>query len=760
MLWIGRQTPKNAWPNTSSPRDLWPWFGGFCFAIFILNTTPLYLLVANNNIGVAQRMRRKVFSVFVGVCSLLLPLVSPATPQARAETSETSWQPQRIVLSEINWGGSSTSTADEWLEIANISNADVDVSGWMLSGVAAGGTSLFLPDSTVIEPYGTLLVSNYPAYDGKTTLAVEPQIITASVSLSNSDMNILLSDTQGTVIDSVVDAGALSFGSSSPHASMERSLDDYSWFTATTTANLLDVTQLGTPGIAAFPVASGDVSVSDSAASSSCSCNASNSVETDTDPLPETTGAEQAVTTSSNVTSTTTTTSTASDNSTSTTSTAPAHYATGVVIINEFMSRPSSGDEWVELYNTTSASIALDGWTIEDASGKAIALSGTLPSYEFGVASHASGYLNNEGDSIILIDPSGNTIDMIVYGTDAIGAPQAGMTSSRYNGGLWEADTSPTPYATNTISSSSSTTQNEESTPENVSANTPPEDPSYTQDSPDQTQPDDAEVATEEPSQSPITNVVALRAEYLNQRAQQLREQETADKESSAMLVEIDDVPALQEGDILQTTGTIVALPDVFGRQIMFLDGLEIYLHSSAWPALAEGDVVTVVGAVDDKDGNKRLKIQSANSLTPIDQAVVSPRDIQGVELDSSLHAYLVRLQGKITVKTSTELTLLADDGTNIKVRDASAGGSFAALGKGDTVEITGVVRSKDGVTRIYVRNATDIRTMGSEVIASSAQQSAPGHGRGGSPVLGGGILSGGVGALAWWYIRAKKFLG
>src|SRR5690349_12326468 len=48
------------------------------------------------------------------------------------------------------------------------------------------------------------------------------------------------------------------------------------------------------------------------------------------------------------------------------TSVHPAHAATANILINEFMPAPSSGAEWVELFNPTGEAIAIGGWKIVD----------------------------------------------------------------------------------------------------------------------------------------------------------------------------------------------------------------------------------------------------------------------------------------------------------------------------------------------------------------------------------------------------------
>ena len=104
----------------------------------------------------------------------------------------------------------------------------------------------------------------------------------------------------------------------------------------------------------------------------------------------------------------------------------------GDVVINEISwagSLDNSNDEWIELYNTTSAAIDLTGWYIED-DGVALAAfeSGSVPAHGYfliedseAVTSVAADALMgfsfaNTGDSLILRDAGGIVIDSVNAG--------------------------------------------------------------------------------------------------------------------------------------------------------------------------------------------------------------------------------------------------------------------------------------------------------------------------------------------------------
>ncbi len=93
----------------------------------------------------------------------------------------------------------------------------------------------------------------------------------------------------------------------------------------------------------------------------------------------------------------------------------PVALATNHLTINEFVSDPSSGNEWVEIFNPTENNIELPGCYIFDGSNTKKILSGTIYSNDFYVLEITSSLLNNDGD-VIVLNCSSQIIDKVAYG--------------------------------------------------------------------------------------------------------------------------------------------------------------------------------------------------------------------------------------------------------------------------------------------------------------------------------------------------------
>lgn len=118
--------------------------------------------------------------------------------------------------------------------------------------------------------------------------------------------------------------------------------------------------------------------------------------------------------------------------------------AFSAAVINEFLanpSGPSSEDtEWIELYNTDSLPIDLGGWKLDDeeggstpftiASGSSIAVGGFLV-FEKTTTKIA---LNNSGDTVRLLKPSGDVWDSYSYASIS---EDVSVGRSSDGGGSW-----------------------------------------------------------------------------------------------------------------------------------------------------------------------------------------------------------------------------------------------------------------------------------------------------------------------------------
>ena len=121
----------------------------------------------------------------------------------------------------------------------------------------------------------------------------------------------------------------------------------------------------------------------------------------------------------------------------------------GTITLSEFMPNPSGGSEWAEVYNPNTFELNISGWKIDDIEGGSspftIPADTKINAKSYKVFSFSS-KLNNSGDSIRLLNPSGVVTEKYDFGDT-----QKGLSFAKDTKGAWQLTTSPTPGSANKI---------------------------------------------------------------------------------------------------------------------------------------------------------------------------------------------------------------------------------------------------------------------------------------------------------------------
>jgi hypothetical protein len=91
------------------------------------------------------------------------------------------------------WMGSSASSADEWIELFNRADREIDLSGWTITRLTDQGEQLMVKIEQGVIPAGQVfLIANYPPDHENSRLAVQAQLVDPAVSLPNSKLQLRL----------------------------------------------------------------------------------------------------------------------------------------------------------------------------------------------------------------------------------------------------------------------------------------------------------------------------------------------------------------------------------------------------------------------------------------------------------------------------------------------------------------------------------------------------------------------------------------
>jgi hypothetical protein len=660
-----------------------------------------------------------------------------------------------VVISEINWAGSASSNADEWLELYNGSSETVDLGGWILAGAATSGDALAIEEGTELGVGEVLLISNYAAGSEKSTLTVERSLVTSNLSLSNSGLEIYLAMADGTVVDQVNDQ----VGSSNPFVSMERDLETLEWLPATESMNLNDTDQLGTPGFVEETEVeefeeSEVVEGSDTAASSSVEEVTSTTdacmydiavlqdeieqleallalaVEPQIDEESVWETDESGGKEPEEVTEEAEESEQEEKVEEEAIEASPIPYQPKDVLINEFVSNPEDGTEWIELLFMKD--VDLDGWTVVDDKGKTTMLEGVYEAEDFLVIESPKGQLNNGGDSVLLYDGTEQLIDSITYGEDRP-APEKGEALARTLDNEWALTTNLTPGERNMFPVI------------------------YTEQVIDQDSTDEEEVHTETESEVEINDTEEEITHIVVDIAEVAEENVNTDGIDTE-----DDVAYV--GD--SASGVVTALPGTFGKQIAFIGGQQLYFYHADWPELALGDVVSVSGEFSTARGESRLKISSAEDIVVTGSEDLEPHDVDISTIATIEDGTLVRVHGSYISRDGDRLTIEDDTGSLIVFAHANSGISWSHF-QSSELAIIGIVRTVDGETRLYPRSVEDVvEVIEEEARGASEYQTEGFDGAIGAtvndttewgPWIGGTIVSATGAVLAYWFVKYRS---
>lgn len=421
-------------------------------------------------------MRNHIGRLFLAAGTAATLIAMPLASRAATNDEPT------VIISEIGWAGSSLSTVDEWLELTNLTDDAIDLTGWAITGAATSNGSLAIEDGASIGPHSTFLVSNYDAANAKSSLSRAPDLVTASVSLSNSALALGLVDADGAIRDVAGSGGAplagRTGGGDEPPgagpASMVRlaSVADgtlaESWTAAEESDGFDDGSiEIGTPGmiedwfVETVEEIVGDSFVEQVVEPVETEIPAEVSIEQTVDPASvETPVVEVSVEiTSTEITPDVTGPIVAETIQTIEDPEPPvveiqavpisaSAVPPGTLRINEFVS--DATDEWIEIFNPFNNVIDLLGWTVRDATQKQTSLPDQMLGLgQFVVVTNPAGKLNNDGDTIELVDPSGAIVDSVTYGSGNEAIPKKPDSLSRDADGAWIVTSILTPWAEN-----------------------------------------------------------------------------------------------------------------------------------------------------------------------------------------------------------------------------------------------------------------------------------------------------------------------
>ncbi len=623
------------------------------------------------------------------------------------------------------WAGSSRSTADEWIELWNQEDAPFSLNGYRILGIGGGTVGLTLGTSDVIGPHQAFVIANYDANEGKSVLAVTPQVVTTTISIPNDHLEITLVDSSGTIVDHAGNGGSPAAGASgafkvsmlrqSPITPGER-VD--AWMDATTSKGFdPGILDRGTPGFCDNCF----LEVSVTTLSTSTSILSSSSSSSYDVVLSSPSSSEVSLSAAS---SSEPTTSVASSTSTPpplsplpppapVRPTPPAFRPR----LNEIFPHPSSGNEWIEIANVSSSQRALLlDWTLEDGRGVIAQLtSSTLASVNsshplfFRVALH-SHVLNNTGDVVRLKNLAGTIMDEMSYESTGVDATVIRMPDIE---GAWFTSLASTPGAPNVLVAPNERTSSTTSTSTTATSTPRVRDALVHHDNPVQSSTSSSVIVVSipfpelpaAPSSTPPVSMAVSSTHASSTRRPPTHS--THPKKSSSMTSD----PTIPRVRISGIVGTV---PGILAKNQFVIhtqDGRGLLVKATGkQPSPAFGTFVAVTGQLITNDSGTHLRMYARDRwVLRNTHAETQPRTVD-VEAPSEEDDWsLMEVTGTVRETQGSRVGLeLGDARIILQIRPA-VGYRAERLQNGDTLRVRGVVDTRRDPPVLYPRQNTDI---------------------------------------------------
>lgn len=651
--------------------------------------------------------KRKIIASVFSCISILGWMWIPAFAETmNNQTTEEISVSNTIVIGEIAWAGSSLSTADEWLELWNLSPEEKNIGGWILTG--ASSEPILFPATATIPGLGVFLISNYAQQEEKSVIATTSHLVTTALSLSNSALHLTLTHTNGTIIDTAgIGKTPLAGSSGKIPSAMLRDIQNNAtstWISAFETKNMKSsAPDLGTPGwcdrctiqtiIVNNAIIENTVSTS-SALAVEISPTISASIEEE-EPTPID---------------------------------IPPRPNYHLLRLNEIAPAPHTGKEWIELVSLDKEKdIPLTGYTLHDAKGRILHLTkGIITPQQHLVLELSRAVLANKGDTVSLYAPNESLIDTMQYTATKKGEAWVRLPDSS---GDWFLNTDSSPGAINTLSvapktESAATTLSQEKI-ENATSTI--EQTVSIQN----TEIEDEEIKETQPTQSFITTSTT------KQKVTQKPKKKKISATSLIHPITFNTFSTLDMDESIRVrlhgiVGTPVGLIKARSFILQSQDGRGLLVTATTERKLPTiGQPITLTGRLTTNDSGAILKLHKDDSWKLDSSTSYSTSTSRKVDLFiPSAQDIWSFIQATGTVQEiKGRKVLLNVDGAPIEI-NISNKISYRPqrLKKGDTLRIQGILAPSADTPRVFPRSSTDIEILQHALVVEATHENIQEH--------------------------------
>ena len=191
----------------------------------------------------------------------------------------------------------------------------------------------------------------------------------------------------------------------------------------------------------------------------------------------------------------------------------------------------------------------------------------------------------------------------------------------------------------------------------------------------------------------------------------------------SYLAVNINQVRELPLKSKIQLSGVVTVLPGTFGKNYMYIDGLQLYFSKADWPELQLNDVISVKGTISESQGERRLLIKEKEDIVMLGQDDLFPVELSSELIGEQYEGRLIKLSGELLEKSSSKLIFSDDLGEFIVYAKQGTQLKSSMFDEGVEYEIVGVVSQSGDDYRLQPRFEEDVKKTSNELLVAGAVQ-------------------------------------
>jgi len=196
-------------------------------------------------------------------------------------------------------------------------------------------------------------------------------------------------------------------------------------------------------------------------------------------------------------------------------------------------------------------------------------------------------------------------------------------------------------------------------------------------------------------------------------------------RSASAPFFNLENIRLLPEGDPVLTEGTVAVRPGVLGSQYFYVvdsAGIQVYNYYKDFPKLRRGDRIQVKGEISVSRGEKRVNTSQAEDIRVLaDRPAPRPRSVSCRNIKEKVGS-LVRTTGQVTDMNSRKFYIDDGQGEALVYLQEEFASAVDDLSEGEKTEVVGLVDQYNSQIRILPRDSRDLEFLSSSSPAESGR--------------------------------------